>query len=96
MSDRIRLIPAGHMATDLGDEFVILGRKDDTYFGVNGVGARVWELIQQPQTFHSLVATIADEFDVENERCKADIGSFLEELSNRAIIEIVPETAQDL
>ena len=80
------------MSADLGNEFVILGRKDDTYYGVNGVAARVWELIQEPQTFDSIVRCIADEFDVDPRVCAADVGSFLNELSDKAMIEIVPET----
>ena len=42
------------------------------------------------------VKVIAEEFDVVPEICASDIDSFLNELSDRAIIEIAPDTVSGL
>ena len=38
------------VSCDLDGEAVILNLKDDVYYGLNPVGARIWNLIQEPKT----------------------------------------------
>ncbi len=41
---------------DVKDETVILDMGSGTYYGLDGVGARVWELLEQPKRFAELCA----------------------------------------
>ena len=79
------------MSADMAGDYVLLSLKDERYYGVDGVGSRLWELIQRPGTFGSLVDAIVAEFDVDRQRCAADVEMFLTELSERSVIEIVPD-----
>jgi hypothetical protein len=38
------------VSSDLGDEVAILDLKGGTYYGLDAVGARIWNLIQKPRT----------------------------------------------
>lgn len=79
-----------HLSTNLGDEFVVLNLADEIYYGLKGVGARIWELVQEPRTVGYISDTIAREYDVDPTVSAADTEKFLEELSQRSFVEIHP------
>lgn len=69
-------------------EVVILGLKDGMYFEVNEVGARIWQMIQEPRTVRSVIAALLDEYDVTSEQCEADVLSIAGEMIRRGLAEI--------
>ena len=70
----------GQISSELGDEAVILNLDSGVYYGLNEVGARVWELIQQPQSFSGLCSILLEEYDVSAEACKEDLKKILLDL----------------
>jgi hypothetical protein len=52
------------------------------------VGARIWELIETPQTVESLCAALIDEYDVDPATCRAEVDSFLATLGQHNAIRI--------
>ena len=78
----------------LSGEAVILSLQNGIYYGLNTIGARIWELLQEPRTVEVLRSFIQQEFDVEPARCAQDIDALLGELSNHGLIEVrdgIPE-----
>jgi hypothetical protein len=73
---------------DLVGEAVILNLKSGVYFGLDPVGARVWSLIQEPKTVGAVLEALLREYDVEPGRCEADLLALLEQLANRALLEV--------
>ena len=73
---------------DVEDEVVILGLKDGVYYGLNPVGAFIWNLIQEPKTVAEIREAVLDEYDVEKEVCEKDLMELLTELSDKGLIEI--------
>jgi hypothetical protein len=88
-NDSIVASSAAQLSADLGGEFVILGVSDGLYYGLDGTGARIWELIQEPRSIRFLEETISKEFEIDSNTCAGDIQSFLNDLSERSFIEIV-------
>ena len=76
---------------DLSMEAVILNLESGVYFGLKGVGASIWRLIQEPVTIKEIREAIVDEYDVDSKRCEKDILELLQELSTHGLIEIVDE-----
>jgi len=72
--------------TSLGGEAVILGLRDGVYYGLDKVGARVWELLVEPRRVGDLVSTIVAEFDVSAERCERDVLALLRDLAARGLV----------
>jgi hypothetical protein len=72
----------------LGDSIVLLDLKAGLYFSLDNVGARVWQLLQQPRTVAEVRQTIVDEFDVSPDRCERDLAVLLQDLAERNLIEI--------
>lgn len=76
--------------TTLGSEAVILGMRDGVYYGLDAVGARAWALLATPRRVSELVAGIVAEFDVEPERCTADLLALLDDLLARDLVRELP------
>ncbi|MGC9973439.1 MAG: PqqD family protein [Bryobacteraceae bacterium] len=77
-----------HVSCDLAGEVAILNMKNGIYYGLNPVGARVWRLIQQPMTLEKIRNVILAEFEVDCERCDADVRVLLDQLSEEGLIEV--------
>lgn len=75
-----------HISTNLDGEEVILHSGSERYFGLNEVGTRLWELLEEPRTIDELVATVREEFDVSEEQAHRDIESFIGDLEEADLI----------
>ena len=79
---------ADQVSTDLGGEVVILGLQSEEYFSLEGVGARIWEMIQEPRTVQEILDAILNNYAVEPERCERDLLAVLGELADEGLVEI--------
>ncbi len=72
---------------ELDDNQVMMHLGKGKYFGLNPVGKRVWELLEQPKSFEEIIETLVAEFNVEKQRCINEVGEFLEKALKYDIIE---------
>ena len=92
VSDSSTVVAAQEQVScDLAGEAAILNLKSGVYFGLDAVGARIWELIQEPKTVQQVCDTLLEEFDVEPERCKNDVLALLQQMSTHELIELRDE-----
>ncbi len=80
------------LSSDLAGEAIILELKSGTYYGLNTVGARIWDLIQQPRTLNEVRDILLEEFEVEPEQCQQDLSGLLQDLAAKGLIEVTHET----
>src|SRR5271169_5103026 len=73
----------------LGEEAAILNLKNSVYYGMNPVGARVWELLKQPKSVAELRDILLEEFEVDEERCGKDLLALLGTLRGEGLIEVL-------
>lgn len=81
-------VTAEQVSSDLGGEVVILDLRAGAYFGLEAVGARVWELLQESRTFGEIVESLLSEYEVEPERCREDLSVLLNELRARGLVQV--------
>lgn len=81
------------VSSDLAGEAVILNIKSGVYYGLNAVGARIWNLIQEQKTVKEVRDTILAEYDVEPEQCDRELLEILQQLESEGLIEVKNETA---
>lgn len=81
------------ISSDLAGEAVILNLKSGVYFGLNEVGAKIWSLIQQPQSIQGLRDALLAEYDVEPEICDRDLLQLIQDLKAADLIEVSHEKA---
>jgi hypothetical protein len=76
------------VSCDLAGEAAILNVKSGVYYGLDPVGARIWNLMQEPRKVAEIQTAIADEYEVEPERCARDLVGLLEKLLAEGLIEV--------
>jgi len=76
------------VSCDLCGEAVILDLKSGVYYGLDTVGAQIWNLIQEPQSVNEVLTTLLEEYEVELERCERDLLELLQELAAHDLIEV--------
>jgi hypothetical protein len=69
-------------------ELVMLDPRSSRYFGLDAIGSRVWELIEQPRSVMALCSALEGEFEVTPEACRDDVLGFLEQLREAELIEV--------
>jgi Coenzyme PQQ synthesis protein D (PqqD) len=73
----------------LEGEAVILNLATGTYYGLDAVGTRIWELIQEQGRVDAVLDGLLRKYEVEPARCEQDLLGLLRELSAKGLIEIV-------
>ena len=79
---------ADHVDADLHGEAVILQLRTRRFHGLDGVGARIWQLLKTPTTVGALRETILREYDVTPERCEADLAALLADLQAAGLVDV--------
>lgn len=77
----------------IDDEAVIVTPQDGVARVLNDVGSRVWQLMDGENTLKNIIDTIAEEFQVTQERVQEDILVFIEELRAKRLVVINDEPA---
>ena len=72
----------------LGEESAILSLKNSVYYGLDPVGARIWNLLQQPRTVSELRDALLAEYEVDAERCERDLLGLLEKMREEGLIQV--------
>jgi hypothetical protein len=80
-----------HVSQTVAGEVVILHLDDGAYYGLNEVGTRVWQLLQEPRTPEEIAKDIVREFEVEPEQCARDIDELLRTLFEKGLVQADPE-----
>lgn len=74
------------MEAELGDELVGLQPDAGLCYGFNGVAKRVWQLLEQPQSFEAVKTMLLDEYDVTPEICGAELHELLADFVDKKLI----------
>jgi len=76
------------VSCDLAGEAAILNLKNSVYYGLDPVGARVWNLIQEPKTLAEIRDTLLGIYDVDSLKLESDLRALLTELAEQGLIDI--------
>ena len=77
-----------HAATELDNEFIVMSMGTGQILSLAETAKEIWGLLEQEQTFGSIVDHLMAEFEVSPETCKADVSAFLKTLSDQDMIRI--------
>jgi len=86
--ESIVVVSKDQMASDIAGETVILGLTAGRYYGLDAVGARVWQLIQTPTPVSDLMRTITSEYEVDPQQCEADLLKLLRQMIEARLVEV--------
>ncbi|MBS0534758.1 MAG: PqqD family protein [Proteobacteria bacterium] len=81
------------LSAKIGDELVMMSATSRHYVGLSEVGARIWELIEQPRSLDDVCAMLQGEYDVAPEVCRDEVEAFLKELMDHGAVALDPPPA---
>jgi hypothetical protein len=79
-------IPPQVMARLVGDETVILDLASGVYFGLDGVGKRIWESISEGMSLAEATSIIVTEYEVDESQAQVDVLQFASDLVERGLL----------
>jgi Coenzyme PQQ synthesis protein D (PqqD) len=77
---------------EIDGETAILSLKSKKYFGLNAVGALIWQELEADRSLAELTKAVLDEFETSEEECRADVASLLHELIAADLVILAPRT----
>ena len=80
---------AAQVSCVLNEEVAVLNVERALSFGLQGVGAFVWDRLEEPRTVAALCEAVLQEFDVPPDVCQRDVMAFLDSLSEAGLVDIV-------
>ena len=86
--DSIVVASKDQASCSLEDEIAIVHLKAGVYYGLDPVGARIWELIATPRSVRAVRDALLAEYDVDAERCEGDLVTLLREMAAAGLVEV--------
>ena len=71
---------------DLHGEGVLLNLKTGVYFGLDPVGARIWQLLEKPTILSRILESLLTEYDVAREPCAQDLLVLVAEMEQQELV----------
>ncbi len=70
----------------VGEELLMMSIEKGSYFSLNAVGGRIWELLETPISIDELVARLTAEYEVPADTCRREVATFLAKLHERGML----------
>ena len=86
--------------TELDETVVMMDVKEGCYYELDPIGTKIWALVESGPRVAEVCEALAAEYEVAPDACGDEVRAFLEELSRREVVRILPgngvnETASD-
>lgn len=78
------------VSCSLNDEVAMLNLNTALYFGLDEVGALIWQALKEPIPAVELCKVVVDHFDVDETQCQEHVLEFLTRLEKAGLIEVIP------
>jgi len=76
------------LSQEVNGETVILDLKSESYFGLDEVGTRIWQLLQEHGDVQKTFDVMLDEFDVEEEQLEKDMSALLDDMLEKGLLHL--------
>lgn len=77
------------IASKVGGEIVILNHNKGAYYGLDEVGALVWNnLEEEPKTLEALCNAVLNAYDIDQDTCQEDVELLLKDLISEKLVEV--------
>ena len=87
---RHRVLPSTDvLAQPVGGESILLDLASEQYFGLDTVGARIWELLAHSGNLEQVHATLCDEFTGNPAQIESDLLALLQKMTDAGLVTIV-------
>lgn len=77
------------LTQEVDGETVLLDLQSESYFGLDAVGTRIWQLLQEQCELQKVFDTMLEEYDVDAQQLENDLNELLEKLLDAKLITVV-------
>lgn len=76
------------LSQEVDGETVLLDLQSESYFGLDDVGSRIWQLLQENSTLQAVFDTLLDEYEVDEQQLAEDLRQHLAKLVDAKLISL--------
>lgn len=76
------------LSQEVSGETVLLDLQSESYFGLDAISTRIWQLLQQKGNLQQVFDTMLEEYDVGAEQLEKDVNDLLAQLVDAELINI--------
>ena len=87
LNQKITLSPEV-LSQEVTGETVLLDLNSESYFGLDEVGTRIWQLLQENNDLRSVFDTMLEEYDVTPEQLESDLDELVGKLTEAGLVSI--------
>ncbi len=85
MSQTVQVLP-DVLSQEVSGETVLLDLNNENYFGLNEVGTRIWQLLQEQNNLEKIYDIMLDEYEVDTKRLRKDFDDIIKQLVESGLI----------
>ena len=74
------------LSQEVNGETVILDLNSESYFGLDEVGTRIWQLLQEHGNVQKVFDNMLEEFDVDADQLEKDLNELVDKLEEAGLI----------
>ena len=76
------------LSQEVDGETVLLDLKGESYFGLDEVGTRIWQLLNEGSDLRSVFDTLLNEYEVDEKQLDKDLQDHLAQLVEAGLISL--------
>ena len=89
-TDSIVVAAKDQISTQVDDEAALLNLKTGVYFGLDPMGAYIWQMLHEPVSVHTLTARLQEDYsNIDAEIVANDLRVFLDQMLEAGLVELV-------
>lgn len=73
--------------SEVGEDVVALHVERGQCYGMEKVSSAVWKLLAEPRDLEAICAFLVEQYAVDPNDCRTEVGQFLEQLSSEGLVE---------
>lgn len=77
------------LTTEVDDELGMMSIKNGSYYTLNPVGKRIWQLLEQGIAIDDMINILVKEYNVSKEICKNDIIDLMNVLEKKSLVNTI-------
>ena len=74
------------LAAKVGGQLLMMSATKGNYIGLNEVGTRIWELLEEPLEVEAICARLQEEYDISAETCRLEVEIFLKKAAEHGAV----------
>ena len=79
------------LSQEVNGETVLLDLEGDSYFALNEVGTRIWQLFQLEKTLVEILDALSDEYDVGRGQLEVEVDGLLGQLTGAGLVNLLDD-----